>query len=225
MVIAIDGTASSGKSSVSKELAKRLGFPLLGTGAVYRAIAHKALFMNIEPDDDAALAQMLESTEIESVSNAGGSTVYVDKMPVPESRLNSPEVGHVVASYAVKDFIRVFVRSIQHKAARDNENIIVEGRDIGSVVFPDADIKFFIDADLETRAKRRYEDFLRQGKNISLDEVIRELQTRDEQDKHRNLSPLIMTSDAILIDSSDLTIAQVVDELVEKINSKKENNV
>lgn len=221
MIIAIDGTASSGKTSASRELSKRLNIPLLPTGLIYRAITFKALGENISPDNKFALLKMIERTEIDLVYMNKEVSIYLDRLPVSYEELKSQDVSENVAHYSCIPFVREFVRKIQKEQANKYADVIVEGRDIGSVVFPNADIKFFVDADLETRAKRRQKEYLSKGENLSLEKVKEIINARDEEDRHRVLSPLIMTSDSVLIDTSDMTILGVVDEMIQKINQKK----
>lgn len=225
MIIAIDGTASSGKTSAAKELSKRLDVPLLPTGLIYRAITLKAINENIVPENQSGLSKMLESTTIETVYMDKSVSVYLDKLPVSYELLKSEKVSENVAKYACIPFVREYVRKIQRQQADLHKNIIVEGRDIGSIVFPNADIKFFVDADLETRAIRRQKEFLNAGENMSLAQVKAAIIERDEADRKRMISPLIMTSDAILIDTSNMNVMQVVDLMIEKINQKKKHEI
>lgn len=225
MIIAIDGTASSGKTSAAKELSKRLDVPLLPTGLIYRAITLKAINENIVPENQSGLSKMLESTTIETVYMNRSVSVYLDKLPVSYEFLKSEKVSENVAKYACIPFVREYVRKIQRQQAKTYKNIIVEGRDIGSIVFPNADIKFFVDADLETRAIRRQKEFLNAGENMSLEQVKDAIIERDEADRKRMISPLIMTSDAILIDTSNMNVMQVVDLMIEKINQKKKHEI
>lgn len=225
MIIAIDGTASSGKTSAAKELSKRLDVPLLPTGLIYRAITLKAINENIVPENQSGLSKMLESTTIETVYMNKSVSVYLDKLPVSYEFLKSEKVSENVAKYSCIPFVREYVRKIQRQQAKTYKNIIVEGRDIGSIVFPNADIKFFVDADLETRARRRQKEFLNAGENMSLEQVKEAIIERDEADRKRMISPLIMTSDAVLIDTSDMNVMQVVDLMIEKINQKKKHGI
>lgn len=225
MIIAIDGTASSGKTSAAKELSKRLDVPLLPTGLIYRAITLKAINENIVPENQSGLSKMLESTTIETVYMNKSVSVYLDKLPVSYELLKSEKVSENVAKYACIPFVREYVRKIQRQQADLHKNIIVEGRDIGSIIFPNADIKFFVDADLETRAIRRQKEFLNAGENMSLEQVKEAIIERDEADRKRMISPLIMTSDAILIDTSNMNVMQVVDLMIEKINQKKKHEI
>ena len=225
MIIAIDGTASSGKTSAAKELSKRLDVPLLPTGLIYRAITLKAINENIVPENQSGLSKMLESTTIETVYMNKSVSVYLDKLPVSYELLKSEKVSENVAKYSCIPFVREYVRKIQRQQAKTYKNIIVEGRDIGSIVFPNADIKFFVDADLETRAIRRQKEFLNAGENMSLEQVKEAIIERDEADRKRMISPLIMTSDAILIDTSNMNVMQVVDLMIEKINQRKKHEI
>lgn len=218
MIIAIDGTASSGKTTASKELAKRLDIPLVPTGSLYRAITVKALYDGISPEDADGLSKMLDRTTIDLSYSQKQVGVYLDKILVPFETLESEVISNNVAHFACKPFIREFVRKIQQKQATIFEHIIVEGRDIGSVVFPNADIKFFVDADLETRSLRRYNGYIERGEKTTLQEVKNALIARDKEDMLREISPLIMTSDAVIIDTSNMSILQVVDKMVQAIN-------
>ena len=220
MIIAIDGTASSGKSTISRELGKKLNISVLGTGSIYRAITLKVLNFNIRPYDDNRIKEMLETTIIESEFINGKTHIVIDGISQDLASLNSHEVSKLVPYISAKPFVREYVRNIQRTQASKHKDIIVEGRDIGSVVFPNADIKLFIDADEKTRAKRRKANYDQQGLNTPLNEVLKEIHERDEQDRSRSLSPLIMTSDAIIIDTSSLTIEESVNEIIKIINDK-----
>lgn len=221
MIIAIDGTASSGKTTASKELSARLNIPLVPTGSIYRAITLKALYENIKPEEEEKLEKMLSRTTIDLVYSGGRVSIYLDRIPEEYSKLESEAVSNNVTHFACKPFIRDYVRKIQRAQAEIFKDIIVEGRDIGSVVFPDATIKFFVDADIQTRAKRRFLGYVERGEKTTLEEVKQALIVRDKEDETREISPLIMTADAIIIDTSDMSIQEVVDKMVEKINEKK----
>lgn len=225
MIIAIDGTASSGKSSIAKALGKRLGFAVLGTGSIYRAIALKLLNLGIKADDEESIKQILETTTIESIYNGETTSIVMDGIVQPLSALNSQEVSVFVPHVADKEFVREFVRKIQHDVALKNENIIVEGRDIGSVVFPEADLKLFIDADAVTRAKRRQANYLEQGQATSIDDVLAEIEERDNEDRNREISPLIMTSDSMLIDTSSCSVDESVNMILKMVSDKRLNSI
>ena len=202
MIIAIDGTSSSGKTSIARELGNLLNIPVLGTGAIYRAVALKLYNASVEPNDDEKIKQILSTTSITTKYDNGKCIIFLDGLEEPDFILHSPHISVYTPTIAVNPIVREFVRSIQHQEAEIHESLIVEGRDIGSVVFPDANFKFFIDADIKARAQRRLNDYTDQGKVFSLEDVIKEIEHRDDQDRNREISPLLMTSDAHLIDSS-----------------------
>lgn len=218
MIIAIDGTASSGKTSISKELSSCLGFPLVPTGLIYRAVTLKAQNQNISPAQDDKLKNMIESTKIDLKHHDKEVEVYLDDILIAYEDLRSEKISNEVAFYSVKPFIREFVRKVQRQTAEKFKDIVVEGRDIGSVVFPDADFKFFVDADFEVRANRRLQEYLRNGENVTLEEVKKKLQARDNLDETREISPLVMTSDSILVDTSGVTVEQTVEKMIRQIS-------
>ncbi len=218
MIIAIDGTSSSGKSSIAKELGRRLGFHVLGTGSLYRAVALKMLNLSIDLSDDEMIKTMLSTSKIESHFENGVISISIDGIDTPMSTLNSQEVSALSAEVAQKPFVREFIRSIQHAEAEKHQHIIVEGRDIGSVVFPDAEIKLYIDADIVTRAKRKQATYHENGEDVKLEEVIRQLEQRDKEDRERDISPLIMTSTSIFVDTSAETLDQSVNKIIDLIS-------
>lgn len=224
MVIAIDGTSSSGKSTVSRALGSHLKCKVIGTGSIYRAVASKMLYLNVDIKNLEHVKQVLDTTNIKTEFKDGKTKIYVDGVLQESKVLNSHEVSVFVSKVAILPIVRAFVKSIQYNEANNSDVIIVEGRDIGSVVFPNAEIKLYIDADLKTRASRRLEDYKRQGKNYTLEQVMQELDERDNQDRNRAISPLIMTSDAIIIDTSNqdvVTIIKKIDAIIkEKLSSK-----
>jgi len=215
MIITFDGTTSSGKSSIAKELSKKMGICFVSTGLIYRAITKKCLNLGISPEEDERIKFVLETTNLDYIYEKEKTTILVDGLIQQPADLRSPIVSNSTPLYACKSFVREYVRSIQKTIANKNEDVIVEGRDIGSVVFPEADFKFYVDADLKTRAERRFLDYVTQGKTITLDQVVKDVQLRDNQDQHREHSPLIMTSDCILIDTTNLTL----EESVQKVQS------
>ena len=220
MIIAIDGTTSSGKSSITKELAKQTKICHINTGLIYRAITKKCLNLNISQNDDDNIKFLLETTNLEYSYDKEKITIKIDGLIQCHKDLTSPEVSNLTPEIAQKDFVREYVRNIQKQLAKINPSVIVEGRDIGSVVFPNADYKFYIDADINTRAERRYKDYLNQGKNITKEQVVKDIINRDNEDQNREHSPLIMTSDSILIDTTNLTIQESVDQIKKIINQQ-----
>lgn len=219
MIIAIDGTSGSGKSTIAKELAKKLGYGFFSAGALYRAITVKVLNLEISDSDDERLMELATNTKIIYTYDGKENTMQLDGMNITD-KLNTEEVGNMVAKIACKPYIREFVRTLQKQTAEYNKNIVMEGRDIGSVIFPDADLKVFVDCKIETRAKRRLADFNKLGENASLEKVIEELKERDYLDMHREISPLIMCEDAYLLDTSSYTVDECVDKLIKVLFDK-----
>lgn len=217
MIIAIDGTASSGKTSVARELSSCLDFPLVPTGLIYRAITLKALDEKVTPDQDKNLSQMLAKTKIDLFYENKQVSVILDGVEISYVDLRSEQVSNFVAQFSCKPFVREFVRDVQHLQAKKFKDIIVEGRDIGSVVFPNADFKFFVTANLETRAMRCQNEFLKNGENVTFEEVKEMLSQRDKKDQNRQISPLVQTKDAILIDTTNLSIAGAVEKILEYV--------
>lgn len=223
MIIAIDGTASSGKSTLSRALGKALGINVLGTGSLYRAITLKIINLNIDVNDDDRIAEMLDNTILESRFNNDTTSIVLDGIVQSYSQLNSEEVSNLCPQISCKEYVRVFVRRIQKHEAEKHHNIIVEGRDIGSVVFPEAEIKLFIDADIKTRAKRRQLDLYKSGVKVKYEDVLNDLIARDEADRKREISPLLMTSDSIIIDTSSMSVKESVNQIIKILADKKLN--
>lgn len=210
MIIAIDGTSGSGKSTLAKSLAKKLNFGFFSAGALYRTITLKALNLHINPDEDDKLQYMIEHTEIIYSYDGTKNTMILDGIDVANS-LHNEEISSNVAKYACKPYIREFVRKLQRDTQNHNENIVMEGRDIGSVIFPNAEMKIYVDCNVETRAKRRFKDYAEKDPNVTLTQVLEDLKDRDYKDMHREISPLIMCENAYLIDSSLNTADECVD--------------
>lgn len=210
MIIAIDGTSGSGKSTLAKNLAKKLNFGFFSAGALYRTITLKALNLHINPDEDDKLQYMIEHTEIIYSYDGTKNTMILDGIDVADS-LHNEEISSNVAKYACKPYIREFVRKLQRDTQNHNENIVMEGRDIGSVIFPNAEMKIYVDCNVETRAKRRFKDYAEKDPNVTFTQVLEDLKDRDYKDMHREISPLIMCENAYLIDSSLNTADECVD--------------
>lgn len=210
MIIAIDGTSGSGKSTLAKTLAKKLNFGFFSAGSLYRTITLKALNLHIKPNEDDKLQYMIEHTDIIYSYDGVKNTMLLDGIDVAGS-LHNEEISSNVAKYACKPYIREFVRKLQRDTQNHNENIVMEGRDIGSVIFPDAEMKIYVDCNVETRAKRRFSDYAEKDPNVTLEQVLEDLKDRDYKDMHREISPLIMCENAYLIDSSLNTADECVD--------------
>ena len=201
MIIAIDGTSGSGKSTIAKFLAKKMNFGFFSAGELYRAITVKALNLKIKENDEDKLQYMIENTKIIYTYDGTKNVMLLDGMNITD-KLHTEEVSNFVSKLSSKPFIREYVRHLQQDTANHNENIVMEGRDIGSVIFPDADFKIYVDCKVETRAKRRLGDYEKLGDKTSLQKVINDLKDRDYRDTHREISPLVMCENAYLLDTS-----------------------
>jgi len=214
MKIAIDGPAGSGKSTVAKMLAERLGFTYVDTGAMYRAVAWKLKQHDIDPDNTDALRELLENTQF-SISD---SVLCMDGRKIGDE-IRTPEISRLSSDVAKIAEVRHFLTAEQRRIA-EKGNVIMEGRDIGTVVIPDADLKFFITASPEERARRRYEQLKRLGIEANYDRILNELIQRDRNDSSREIAPLKPAEDAIIIDTTNMTIDEVLDLLVRKVRDK-----
>lgn len=219
MIIAIDGTSGSGKSTLAKILAKKLNFGYFSAGALYRTITLKALNLHITPQEDDKLQYMIEHTNIVYTYDGEKNVMLLDGIDVAD-RLHNEEISSQVAKYACKPYIREFVRTLQRNTQNHNENIIMEGRDIGSVIFPNADFKIYVDCNVDARAKRRFKDYSIKNPNVTLEQILEELKDRDYKDMHREISPLIMCENAFLIDTSlspaDECMEMIIKELIRR---------
>ncbi len=213
MIVAIDGTTGSGKSTISKRLALKANFAYIRTGSFYRAIAYKMLNNKISKDNIDQIQQMLKNTNITTTLKDGNLNVYLDGKDV-SSLINSPEISNYVSKISPIAIIREFVRKLQKSSTNHHKNIIMEGRDIGSVVFPNAEIKIYVDCNLNTRAKRRVLQYKSSGKNITFAEAKKAISERDRDDKNRPTSPLIKLPEAYVLDTTHKSIDQCVDELL-----------
>lgn len=214
IIIAIDGPAASGKSSVAKYLADKLGYLYVDTGAMYRAITFYALEKGIV-EDTQALIDAAKNIDLSLEYKNGVTRVYIDTKEVTD-KIRTPAVNAKVSDVSkIKDVRKELVK-LQRKFG-ENNNLIVEGRDTTTVVFPNASLKIFLTADVKERARRRYLEFKEKGVDISLDEVEKSIKNRDKIDSGRDVSPLTKADDAFELDTTNLTIEQEIDRIVEKV--------
>ena len=219
MIVAIDGPAASGKSTTAKMVAKKLEMTYLDTGAMYRAVTLALLRSNTDLDDYDSVCQVVDELELDIYDKGSKTIVKLDGEDVSEAIRSMPVTENVSAVSAMK-YVRQTMVEIQRNIGKKT-NCVVEGRDIGTVVFPDAEFKIFMVADVNMRAERRFKDILEMGENRSFQEVLADLKKRDEKDSTRAYSPLQKADEAIEIDTSMLSIDQQVRKI---INLVKKNN-
>lgn len=211
-VITIDGPAGAGKSTVSKAIARKLSYIYLDTGALYRAFAYKVLHEGILPDDEKALAALCARIEIHLENINGSLNVFIDGENVTK-RIRGEQVGLVASAVSSVSVVRERLLSIQHDAG-EKRGVVAEGRDMGTVVFPSADYKFYLDADVEERVRRRYSELLMRGSNTDYKTIAGDLIVRDRQDRERKIAPLKASEDAIIVDSTNMSVAEVVEKMM-----------
>lgn len=218
-IVAIDGPAGSGKGTVTKLVADELGLVNIDTGAMYRCVTLKALRNNINETQIEKIEKLLSDISIDMKKVDGKQIVLLDGEDVSEE-IRTPKIDEWVAKFAAIPEVRNKVTPLQRKMG-ETGNIIMEGRDIGTVVFPNADVKIYLDASVQERAKRRYKQDIEKGINISYEEVLESIIQRHKLETQREVAPLVQAEDAIYVDSSNLSIEQVVNKIVEIIKSKQ----
>ena len=215
MIIAIDGPAATGKSTTAKALAQRLAFTYLDTGAMYRAVTLLTLRKKIKISENSDLISLLERFDLKIEQHENKILVILNGEDVSDE-IRRLDVTENVSEVSALSIVRKTLVKIQRKVAND-QNCVVEGRDIGTVVFPNAEVKFYVVADYDVRAKRRQLDFKRLGEEKSIDNLIEEIKNRDKYDSERKDSPLLKANDAIEVDTTNMTIEQQVDIMYKKI--------
>ena len=215
-IVAIDGPSGVGKSTVAQLLAARLGLPVLDTGAMYRAVALQVLLSGVNPDDAAAVAAVADLADVDvRAGEAGEAVIHLDGEPVGE-RIRTPEVSDATSRVSACSPVRRRMVELQRRAA-GHAGAVIEGRDIGTVVFPSTPFKFFLTARPEVRAERRYRELVAKGTATTVEEVLRDQERRDERDASRSDSPLVCDESYEIVDTSDLGIASVVDQMARSV--------
>lgn len=209
--IAIDGPAGAGKSTIAKLLAERKGFIYVDTGAMYRGLAWYFLAKGIRPDDEEAVTKACEEVKIDIAYENGKQQIYVNDKNITD-HLREEAVGNMASKSSVVPAVRARLLELQRDLAR-REDVVMDGRDIGTSVLPDADVKIFLTASVDTRARRRYNELLGKGESCDYAQIAADIEERDRRDMTREISPLCRAEDAELIDSSEMTIEEVVEKI------------
>lgn len=215
--VAIDGPAGAGKSTIAKATAKELGFIYVDTGALYRAVAYNAV-KNGVIDDEQGIISMLDDTKVELKYVEGVQSVYLNGEDV-SGFIRTPEISMGASKVSAIPQVREFLLNLQREIAKTN-NVIMDGRDIATVVLPDAEVKIFLFASPECRAERRYKELVEKGENVSFDDVLKDVNQRDYQDSHREIAPLKPSEESIMADTSELTLQESIDLIVNTIKER-----
>ncbi len=218
-IIAIDGPSGAGKSTAARLLAKRLGYVYVDTGALYRAVAWKVKEKNIDINNEVMLNNMCDATDIKIRLIDGEQKVYVDGTDV-SSFIRTPEIGMMSSSVSSVSCVRKRLLELQRQFGKDG-GAVIEGRDISTVVFPDADFKFFLNASIEERGRRRYNELKEKGMDVALEDTIVDIKKRDYNDSQRNIAPLCVAEDAVVIDSTGLDAEGVVEKMLKEIKKRQ----
>lgn len=225
IIVALDGPAGSGKGTITKIVAKRLGLVNIDTGAMYRCVTLECLNKNIKPEELEKINEILEKISIELKRDGDNQIVLLNGVDVSKE-IRTEIIDENCAKFAAIKIVREKITPLQQKMG-ENADIIMEGRDIGTVVFPNADVKIFLDCSLEERAKRRYKQNIERGLNTPYEEVYNELIKRHKLETEREIAPFIQAEDAIYLDSSNLNIEEVTEETIkiikEQLNKKGKN--
>lgn len=219
MNIAIDGPAGAGKSTIAKTLAKNLGFIYVDTGAMYRAMAYYFLSKGIKASDESAIAAACPDVNV-TISYENGEQQVILNGENVNGVIRTEEVGNMASATSIYPVVRAKLVELQHDLAKKND-VIMDGRDIGTCVLPDADLKIYLTASSATRAKRRFDELCERGMVCNLDEIEKDIIERDYRDMHRETSPLKQADDAVLVDSSNLTIEQVIAAITDLYEKRK----
>ena len=211
--VAIDGPAGAGKSTIAKLVAKEKGYIYVDTGAMYRGLAIHFLDKGIQPQETEKVIEACKDAEVTIAYEDAVQHVYLNGKDI-SSRLRNEEVGNMASVTSAIPEVRKKLLELQQNLAK-TQNVIMDGRDIGTCVLPHADVKVYLTASVETRAKRRYQEIQKKGEDCNLEEIAHDIEERDRRDMTREIAPLKQAEDAVLVDSSDMTIAEVVKTIVD----------
>ncbi len=221
LIVTIDGPSGAGKSTISRALAQRLGYTYVDTGALYRAVALEAIAGGISADDDTGLEKLCGVLRLEFVRGETGPRLFSDGVDITD-RIRTPEISMFASAASARDVVRRCLLQLQRRMGREKA-VIFEGRDMGTVVFPNAEVKFYLDASHKTRARRRYAEMGSSAQ--SLEEVERDMKRRDGNDSNRALAPLKPAEDALRIDATDLSPEEVVEQMLFHVKQRSEGSV
>ncbi len=219
IAIAIDGPAGAGKSTISKAAAKRLGFIYIDTGALYRTVGLAASRAGVEPVEGKAVDSLLEKIKVELTFNEKGEQVVLLDGEDVSSLIRTPEASMMASKISAIPSVRAYLLDLQRDMAKTN-NVIMDGRDIGTVVLPNAEIKIFLTAAPEARAKRRYDELVEKGMDVKYEDILSDVITRDYNDSHREIAPLKQADDAVLADTTEINLEQSIELIVNIIKER-----
>lgn len=219
LIVAVDGPSGSGKSTLSRLLAAALDYVNIDTGAMYRSVGLAAHRAGVDPEDDEALAGLCERLTIEFVRSDAGERVLLDGEDVSEA-IRTPEMSMMASRVSACPAVRKAMGRLQ-KAMGDQGGVVLEGRDIGTVVFPQAEVKFFLLASAAERGRRRFEELRAKGLQVDLKQTIAEVEERDAADSNRQHAPLVQADDALAIDTTAMTIEQVLQKMLQIVNRRR----
>ncbi len=216
--IAIDGPAGAGKSTISKKVASSLGYVYIDTGAMYRTVGLKAVRCGIDTTDAKGVERILDDIDIDIRHEGVEQHIYLDGEDV-SSQIRTPEISMAASNVSAIPSVRIAMVDLQRKLAV-NHDVVMDGRDIGSHVLPDAEIKIFLTASPEARAKRRYKELIEKGESVSFEEVYNDMVQRDKNDSTRAVSPLVIAEGATVIDTSELNLQESVEAVISHVRSR-----
>ena len=216
--IAIDGPAGAGKSTISRKVAEILGYIYVDTGALYRAIGFKLLELNINIKSDCNIEEILKNTTVNICFVNGEQRVFLDGNDVSE-KIRTPEISKMAYDVSAKPEVRAFLLEMQRRLAKEN-NVIMDGRDIGTVVLPNATIKIYLTASAESRAERRYKELIEKGMSVVYEDVYNDMVKRDFNDANREIAPLKQADDAIVVDTTNYDLSQSIELILKLIKEK-----
>ena len=219
LAIAIDGPAGAGKSTISKAAAKRLGFIYIDTGALYRTVGLAATRAGVEPKESEALDSLLNSIKVELTFNEKGEQVVLLNGEDVSGLIRTPEASMMASAISAVPAVRAFLLDLQRDMAKTN-NVIMDGRDIGTVILPNAEVKIFLTASPEARATRRYKELIEKGEDVKYEDVLNDVITRDYNDSHREIAPLKQADDAVLADTTEVDLEGSIELIISIIKEK-----